>query len=153
MSRHRISATRVGSLAVVFLAAATLRAQQAGETSASGPRTVWDGVYTEAQAKRGEAIYRQSCALCHGDALLGREMASPLTGPAFAANWNGVTLGDLIERMRVTMPQDRPGSLSRQQNADVLAYILSVSRFPAGKAELPRQTEILNQIRFVASKP
>lgn len=55
--------------------------------------------------------------------------------------------------MRVTIPQDRPGSLSRQHNADVLAYILSVSRFPGGKTELARQTEILNQIRFEAAKP
>ena len=80
-------------------------------------------------------------------------MAPPLTGPVFAATWNGVTLGDLIERMRVTMPQNRPGSLSRQQNADLLAFILSVGRLPAGKTELARQTEILSQIRFLATKP
>jgi mono/diheme cytochrome c family protein len=144
----------------VVLLVPVLRAQQAepppkAEEPVAGtaPRTVWDGVYTEEQAKRGEELYRQSCSQCHGDALLGREMASPLTGPAFTSNWNGVALGDLMERMRVTMPQDRPGSLSRQQNADVLAYVLSVSRFPSGKTELPRQTEILNQIRFVATKP
>src|SRR5262245_19172976 len=139
---------RNGALALLALGfvATAMSAQQA-------ERTVWDGVYTEAQAKRGEAFYRQSCSQCHGEALLGREMASPLTGPAFASNWNGVALGDLLERMRLTMPQDRPGSLSRQQNADILAYILSVGRFPAGKTELARQTEILSQIRFVATKP
>jgi hypothetical protein len=80
-------------------------------------------------------------------------MASPLTGPVFNSNWNGVMLGDLLERMRLTMPQSSPGSLSRQQNADVLAYILSVGGFPAGDKELPRQTEILNTIRFLATKP
>ena len=121
--------------------------------SPAGPRTVWDGVYTEEQAKRGEDFYRQSCSLCHGEGLLGREMASPLTGPAFNSNWNGVGLGDLMERIRVTMPQDRPGSLSRQQNADIIAYILSVGGFPTGSSELARQTEVLNQIRFLATKP
>lgn len=159
MFGRMVAATALGSAAVIFLAT-MLRAQQVERppkkeepSAAPAPRTVWDGVYTEEQAKRGEGFYRQSCSLCHGEALLGREMASPLTGPAFASNWNGVALGDLMERMRVTMPQDRPGSLSRQQNADVLAYILSVSRFPAGKTELARQTEILNQIRFAATKP
>jgi cytochrome c5 len=159
MTVRRVGSTVVGSAAVLVLAT-LLRAEHAepppkAEEPGAAPasRTVWDGVYTEEQAKRGEALYRQFCSLCHGEALLGREMASPLTGPAFNSNWNGVTLGDLMERMRVTMPQDRPGSLSRQHNADLLAYILSVSRFPGGKTELARQTEILNTIRFVATRP
>jgi mono/diheme cytochrome c family protein len=155
----RAAAAILGPAVVIFLAA-TLPAQQAdpppkAEEPAPAPtaRTVWDGVYTEEQAKRGEALYHQSCALCHGEALLGREMASPLTGPVFNSNWDGVMLGDLMERMRLTMPQTSPGSLSRQQNADLLAYILSVGRFPAGKTELARQTEILNQIRYLATRP
>ena len=116
-------------------------------------RSVWDGVYTEAQAKRGEAVYRQSCASCHGVTLEGIETAGPLTGARFTANWNGVTVGDLLERVRVSMPNDRPGTLSRQQTADVLAYVFSINRFPAGKAELARQTELLKQIKFEATKP
>ena len=116
-------------------------------------RSVWDGVYTEAQAKRGEAVYRQSCAACHGVTLEGIETAGPLTGARFTANWNGVTVGDLLERVRVSMPNDRPGTLSRQQTADVLAYVFSINRFPAGKAELARQTELLKQIKFDATKP
>jgi mono/diheme cytochrome c family protein len=116
-------------------------------------RSVWDGVYTEAQAKRGEAVYRQNCAACHGVTLEGIETAGPLTGARFTANWNGVTVGDLLERVRVSMPNDRPGTLSRQQTADVLAFVFSVNRFPAGKAELARQTELLKQIKFDATKP
>jgi len=116
-------------------------------------RSVWDGVYTEAQAKRGDAVYRQNCASCHGVALEGIETAGPLTGGRFTSNWNGVTVGDLLERVRVSMPHDRPGTLSRQQTADVLAYLFSVNRFPAGKTELARQTEILKQIKFEATKP
>jgi len=116
-------------------------------------RSVWDGVYTEAQARRGEAVYRQNCASCHGVALEGIETAGPLAGARFTANWNGVTVGDMLERVRVSMPHDRPGTLSRQQTADVLAYLFSVNRFPAGKTELARQTELLKQIKFDATKP
>jgi mono/diheme cytochrome c family protein len=112
-----------------------LRAQ---EPSAS-ERSVWDGVYTEEQAKRGEALYEKQCSACHGDKLAGRESAPPLTGGAFLSNWNGLTLGDLFERIRRTMPQTSPGKLTRQQNADILAYVLSFNKFPAGKTELYRQ--------------
>jgi mono/diheme cytochrome c family protein len=116
-------------------------------------RSVWDGVYTDAQAKRGEALYGQNCASCHGVALEGIETAGPLTGARFTANWNGVTVGDMFDRVRVSMPHDRPGTLSRQQTADVLAYVFSANRFPAGKAELARQTEMLKQIKFEATRP
>jgi S-disulfanyl-L-cysteine oxidoreductase SoxD len=115
-------------------------------------RSVWDGVYTDEQAKRGEAVYRKECASCHGDSLAGGESAPPLTGGAFLANWNGLTLGDLFDRIRKTMPQNSPGKLSRQQNADVLAFALSANKFPMGKAELSRQSEFLKEIRFEATK-
>lgn len=58
-------------------------------------RSVWDGVYTAEQAKRGEALYGEHCASCHGAALAGAEAAPALTGFEFSANWNGLTLGDL----------------------------------------------------------
>ena len=120
---------------------------------AAPERTVWDGVYTEEQAKRGEALYEKQCSACHGDKLAGRESAPPLTGGAFLSNWNGLSLGDLFERIRRTMPQTSPGKLTRQQNADILAYVLSFNKFPAGKIELYRQAEMLREIRFVSEKP
>jgi mono/diheme cytochrome c family protein len=114
---------------------------------------VWDGVYTEEQAKRGEAISGQECVRCHGQGLSGGEEAPPLAGAGFVANWNGLTMGDLFERIRVSMPTDAPGRLTRQQNADILAYMLSVNKFPAGKTELDRQSEVLKQIKFEATRP
>lgn len=114
--------------------------------------SVWQGVYTEEQSKRGQPLYGKYCASCHGEQLTGGEDSPPLTGGAFLANWNGLTLGDLFERIRVSMPQDRPGRLSRQQNADVLAYVLDVNQFPAAQTELPTETERLKQIRFEAVK-
>jgi len=119
----------------------------------SSERSVWDGVYTTEQAKRGEALYANNCASCHGSALGGGESAPPLSGGEFFANWNGLTLGDLFDRIRVSMPADRPGKLSREQNADVLAFMLSVNQFPSGKTDLEHQTEVLKQIRFEAEKP
>jgi len=123
------------------------------QAPASASRSAWDGVYTEEQAKRGEPIYHKECAACHGDMLTGGESAPPLTGGAFLANWNGLTVGDLFDRIRKTMPQTNPGHLTRQQDADILAFMLSVNKFPAGKTELYRQSEMLKEIRFEAEKP
>ncbi len=125
----------------------------AAPAAPAGERTVWDGVYSEEQAKRGAAVFDSDCASCHGPDMNGGEMAPPLSGPAFTANWEGLTIGDLFERIRISMPQDQPGRLSRQQNADVLAQMLSVSKFPAGKTELPTQLEVLKQIKYVSTKP
>jgi mono/diheme cytochrome c family protein len=133
----------------ISAARAAFRVQEpAAET-----RSVWDGAYTEEQAKRGEALYQKECQSCHGIALAGGESSPSLTGGAFLSNWNGLTLGDLFERIRKTMPQNAPGKLNRQQNADVLAFVLSANKFPAGKTELSRQTEFLKEIRFEAVKP
>ncbi len=123
------------------------------QKNADSPRSVWNGEYTDEQAKRGAPLYSAFCASCHGSELTGGEMAPALVGGEFMSNWNGVTLGDLFERIRVSMPQNDPGSLSRKQNADVLAYVLSSNKFPAGATELAAETEILKQVRFEASKP
>ena len=80
-------------------------------------------------------------------------MTPGLTGSMFTSNWDGLTLGDLFERIRITMPADQPGSMPRQEIADVIAYILTINKFPAGKTELPREVIALKQIRFVATKP
>ncbi|HEY2013115.1 MAG TPA: cytochrome c [Bryobacteraceae bacterium] len=116
-------------------------------------KSVWDGVYTTEQAKRGAALYATDCASCHGLGLTGGESAPPLTGGEFLSNWGGLTVGELFERIRTSMPADRPGKLTRAQNADILAHILNVGEFPPGSTELSTQTEVLKQIRIVAVKP
>jgi cytochrome c len=123
-----------------------------GFVCAQTSRSVWDGVYTYEQAKRGAALYATECASCHGGALNGGESAPPLTGGEFFSNWNGLTLGDLFERIRVSMPADNPGKLSREHDADILAFMLSVNQFPEGKTELEHRTEALRQIRIEAVK-
>jgi cytochrome c len=121
--------------------------------AAQGTRTVWDGVYNEAQSNRGKDLYTGQCATCHGAQLTGADSAPPLAGPEFLSAWNGMTVGDLAARIRRTMPQDDPGTLSPQQNSDIVAYILSVNKFPAGKDELAKETEPLKQIKIQAAKP
>lgn len=116
-------------------------------------KSVWDGSFTQEQAKRGQPLYNRECAVCHGDTLGGGEMSPPLTGGSFTSNWDGLALGELYERVRKTMPQNKPGKLSREVNADILAYMLSVNGFPAGQTELSTKTEVLMQIRFEATKP
>ncbi len=139
----------ITGLAAIVSSLCVLRAQAPPAES----RSVWDGVYTEEQAKRGEPLYQKECAACHGDTLAGGESAPTLTGGAFLANWNGYTVGDLFDRIRKTMPQSAPGRLTRQQDADILAFMLSANKFPAGKTELYRQSEMLKEIRFEAAKP
>jgi len=115
--------------------------------------SVWDGVYTKEQAGRGQPLYGEHCASCHGATLEGGESAPALAGAEFLSNWNGLTAGDLFERMRTSMPQNKPGKLSREVNADILAYMLSGNQFPAGKTELSHVTEVLKDIRIDATKP
>ena len=123
-----------------------------GRAQAPG-RSVWEGVYTNDQAKRGQPLYSQYCGACHGDTLGGGESAPPLAGAEFLSNWNGLTVGDLFDRIRTSMPQDKPGKLSREQNADILAHMLRANEFPAGSVELNRNSEMLKQIRIDAVKP
>jgi mono/diheme cytochrome c family protein len=118
-----------------------------------GARTVWDGIYSEKQAETGRELYVKNCAACHSDTLMGGEQAPPLAGGDFLANWNGLSVGELLERIRTTMPPGRAGKLSRQVNADILAYMFAVNRFPSGKEDMPGQTEILKQIQITMNKP
>jgi len=112
-------------------------------------RSVWDGVYTEAQARRGLAQYNDHCLDCHGEDLEGDAETPALRGGTFLTNWDGQRLGDLYLRIRRDMPLNfEAGKLSPAANADLVAYILSINRFPPGAAELPHASEILNEIRF-----
>jgi mono/diheme cytochrome c family protein len=120
----------------------------AAGVGAQDERSVKDGVYTEEQAKRGEAVYNETCANCHGEHMEGADMSPPLVGSTFSSNWNTLTVGDFYDRIRTTMPMDRPGTNSPQQNADVIAYILKANQYPAGKTELPNLVVPLKSIKI-----
>src|SRR3954471_15733877 len=112
---------------VVVVAASLLHAAQA--------RSALSGVYSTAQAARGEQIYRAQCGDCHGKAMEGA-VGPPLAGQSFLANWSARPISGLVDKMQRTMPFEQPGSLSRQQSSDLAALLLQVGRFPAGSSEL-----------------
>ena len=123
-----------------------------GLAAAQSPASVWDSVYSDQQAARGAALSKAACASCHGDKLQGKGQTPALVGSDFTMDWNGMTVGDLFEKMQTSMPADKPGQLSREQNAALLAFLLSANKFPAGAADLPTDGERLRQILFEAVK-
>ena len=130
-------------------------AEQAAPVSQAAPagNSTWSGTYTEAQAKLGEAAYKKSCAECHGEDLAGDGFAPALKGPEFMGNWNGLTLGDLFERIRVSMPPNNPDAVTPKEKVDIVAYLLKQSAFPAGKTDLPGTQDALKAVKFEATKP
>jgi mono/diheme cytochrome c family protein len=102
---------------------------------AQASRTAADGVYTNAQAQRGQALYTAECLACHGATLEGG-LGPPLTGAGFLRIWNDRSLADLVDKIEHTMPATKPGTLSRPQAADLAAHILQIGGFKAGAAEL-----------------
>lgn len=122
-------------------------------TLSAQEKSQWDGVYTEEQATRGDELYAKQCAACHGADMSGGEQAPSLTGTEFMASWDGLAVGDLFERIQLSMPQTNPGSLTGQQNADILAAILRKGGFPAGKTELPPQAKAMSGHKILATKP
>src|SRR4030095_14390738 len=111
---------------------------------AQAKKSVKEGVYTDAQAKRGEMLYKDQCAACHGDDLAGSGPSPPLASTDFVKNWKN--LGDLFDKIHMSMPASSPGSLTEAQVADVISYILSVGKYPSGATELEPKMEPLMQI-------
>jgi mono/diheme cytochrome c family protein len=120
----------------------------AAGVAAQSERSVNDGVYSEEQAKRGEVVYAETCANCHGEQMEGIDMSPALVGATFNSNWNTLTVGDLFDRIRLTMPMDRLGSITPQQNADVIAYMLKANQYPVGTTELPNTVTPLKTIKI-----
>jgi mono/diheme cytochrome c family protein len=135
------------------LSAADAPAAAAATVRSGSPRSVWDSVYTDAQSRRGDTVYRAFCSQCHGETLAGIDDAPPLAGRDFLAGWSGTTVGKLYSRIQRTMPQDNSAVLTPNQIADVVAYILSANRFPAGRIELGVDPAVLAEIRIDSMPP
>jgi mono/diheme cytochrome c family protein len=112
-------------------------------------RTVTEGVYSAEQAKRGQQLYQQQCAACHGNALEG-SVGPMLTGDGFLSAWGGRSLADLVDKIQQTMPLQAPGTLTRPQAIDLAAYIVQTGKFPAGQADL--NANALGQVTFPAAR-
>ena len=117
--------------------------------AAAQPRSVADGVYTTVQAERGAALYDEQCVSCHGEIRqFTPAMAALLADHTFRARWKERSLGELFRMIQVQMPQDKPGSLSAGQTADLVAFILRGNRRPSGDVVLPEDIETLSAIPF-----
>src|SRR5262245_728115 len=114
--------------------------------SAAQSRTVWDGVYTEAQAERGRAAYQETCGGCHRDDLRGDNTAPSLVGESFMFLWGDMEIGELAARIQKLMPPERPGSLPATTYTDIVAFILRENAFPAGNRDLGADTDSLRTL-------
>jgi cytochrome c len=130
--------------------AGTVLALVAGIAGAQARTSVWEGVYTDAQAMRGHTLYMQSCARCHGADLSGTFEIPPLVG-RFMPYWSGSTLDALFDYVSTAMPLDHPGALGASANADIVAFILKSNDIPSGAKELG--TAGLKAINFDSAKP
>jgi mono/diheme cytochrome c family protein len=103
--------------------------------------TTASGVYTAAQAGRGEQTYMNICVACHP--------AGTYTTPVFREKWNGSPVSELFGLISNTMPKMEPGSLTPEEYSDAVAYLLKINGAPTGKAELPAEIKALRRIRIV----
>jgi mono/diheme cytochrome c family protein len=118
-------------------------------------KTVWQGVYTDAQAARGEGLYKTNCGHCHRDNLTGggsEAGAPPLVGPMFVSPWKDQPISEVFLKVGLTMPKNRPDSLTPAVVADILAFVLKVNEMPAGREELAPDLEKQKQI-FLTERP
>jgi mono/diheme cytochrome c family protein len=137
--RTGLSFTRV-AVAASLMCAGAFVARGTAQDDAAQDRSTLSGVYTSAQATRGEETYMNVCVACHPPATY--------TGAAFKTSWGGRPLSDLFDALVEKMPKNDPGSLSPAEYGQVVAYLLKINGNPAGKTELPAEAEPLKQIRI-----
>ena len=118
-------------------------------------KTIWEGVYTRQQARRGELAYRETCGYCHGldfgGSEVGGELAPELLGAIFLLRWDG-PLSQLVVKIDEDMPKDSPGAVTPQATVDIISYLLEANGAQAGEMELPPDRGRLSQI-LVTRKP
>lgn len=134
----RRAALLAGAAVAAALAVGVSAADAAGGQSGG---SVADGVYTEAQAARGERTFRQVCAACHD--------TGEFSGGRFRLTWVGQSAGDLFDVISTLMPEGDPGSLSPAEYAAVVAYLLQINGYPAGEAALPTRLSALRALEIV----
>jgi len=110
--------------------------------ASADPRTTNDAVYSKAQAKVGEQLYKDQCLICHDKKYF---------RPVFKA-WDGQSLGVFNTVMSASMPESNPGALPQKDYVDILAYILSLNRYPAGDGDLSDKNGELSEITIAQRK-
>lgn len=144
--RRRLFLGLMLATAFCWVGASAVRGQSSAAT------TTWDGVYSETQAKTGEAVFTEFCSECHGPDLTGREQAPALAGLGFLDKWNKASVRKLLELVE-QMPPDQPKTLTPQQYVDVVAYLLNANGFPAGSTALAPDRPGLGRIEIKNVRP
>jgi mono/diheme cytochrome c family protein len=145
MTRHPLTVAGLAGLAMI-LSVASASAKPAPKSLSTAR-----GVYTEAQAAEGATLYQGACALCHGANLMGTFEVPTLVG-RFVHNWSNGSVGTLFDYVGRAMPQMAPGSLSPEDNAKIVAYLLKANGMPAGDKPLASDQAALDKIAFVPVK-
>ncbi|HEY7441988.1 MAG TPA: cytochrome c [Vicinamibacterales bacterium] len=117
--------------------------------AAQGTGTIWDGVYTAAQAARGKTTFEGTCARCHNVELTGSERGPALKGSTFLSHWEDDSLESIFNKIRDTMPPIGPNTLSEDIKIDILAYILQVNSYPTGNSDLRPTGTLLENVKIV----
>src|SRR5215510_11547096 len=112
------------------------------------PKKIWDGIFTSVQARRGKAEFDQTCSRCHNLALIGSERGPAIKGATFLSHWDKGSLADLFVKIRDTMPEGGPGTLSEDIKIDILTYILQQNGFPEGVDTLKKDVSALEDVRL-----
>ena len=141
MKYSYVSLSAAVTLGVVYWGSTAALAQSGAEPS------VLDGVYNEAQALRGQALYYEHCLLCHGEDMAGVDKAPALAGPQFGSTWNAAPLAAVVARIQ-TMPPEKPGSMSLEQSVDILSYLLWYNGLPLGEQELAASQDVLTRLQY-----
>jgi mono/diheme cytochrome c family protein len=129
--------------------AATIAAPMLQAQDSDAIVSVWEGLYTAAQAERGKATFDRSCSRCHNANLRGSDRGPTLVGNEFLGSWLDGTLEALFSFIRDSMPDGNASTVTDARKADVLAYILERNGFPAGAAELPPDTSKLEMVQLL----
>jgi hypothetical protein len=135
----------LGTIAAASILIGAIAARGSAQTrgsgparSGGGPKTTLSGIYTTAQANKGEEIYLTFCVSCHP--------TPTYTGPAFKLHWQGRPLSDLYDWVSDKMPKNDPGSLSPKESVQAIAYILRLNKLPVGQTELTTDRPALTKI-------
>ena len=118
-------------------------------TAAQPPLSIWEGMYSTAQAQRGRAVYEMHCSRCHGNDLNGVS-GSALKGDGFMRHWEGRGVERLFRKIRDTMPPQSGDTIADGDKLDVVAYVLQQNGFPDGATELAPDPAVLPDIQIAA---
>ena len=146
MLERGIQADQSGRITNMSTAPANAAQPNSAADAPAVTRTIWDGVYSEEQAGRGQQVYTRACAVCHLDSLRGDSVSPALVGPTFFARFPDFTALEMVAAIRSSMPQNAPDSLGDQAYVDLVSYLLKMNGSRSGESDLKPDVAELEKI-------